>query len=108
MPMAMEVYKDGGGKARWRLKSSNGQTVATGGESYASASNATRAAQAFLSNAGVSTFDVYADSGGGHRWRATARNGQIVATGGEAFSSQASARRAATNVQKNVGTAALT
>jgi uncharacterized protein YegP (UPF0339 family) len=108
MPMTMEVYKDGGGKARWRLKSSNGQTVATGGEAYASASNAKRAAQAFMSNAGVSTFDVYGDSGGAHRWRATARNGQIVATGGEAFSSQASARRAATNVQKNVGTAALT
>jgi hypothetical protein len=29
-----EVYKDAGGEFRWRLKASNGQTIATGGEGY--------------------------------------------------------------------------
>jgi len=53
------------------------------------------------------TIEVYEDSGGKSRWRLKSSNGQTVATGGEAFGSQASARRAATNVQKNVGTAGL-
>ncbi len=30
-----EVYKDRGGKFRWRLRSSNGQIIATSGEGYA-------------------------------------------------------------------------
>ena len=29
-----EVYKDARGEFRWRLKASNGQTIATGGEGY--------------------------------------------------------------------------
>ena len=107
MPMTIEVYEDSSGKSRWRLKSSNGQTIASAGQSYATASNARRAANAFKLNAAKSTFEVYADSAGKHRWRATARNGQTVATGGEAFGTQSSAKRAATNVKKNVGTAGV-
>jgi uncharacterized protein YegP (UPF0339 family) len=29
-----ELYKDGQGEFRWRLKSANGQVIATGGEGY--------------------------------------------------------------------------
>lgn len=36
MAAKFEVYKDGKGEYRWRLKHSNGQTIATGGEGYAS------------------------------------------------------------------------
>ncbi len=43
--MKFEVYKDTGGNYRWRLVSSNGQTVASSGESFASKANATRAAE---------------------------------------------------------------
>ena len=39
------VYADAGGKYRWKLVSSNGQTTATSGESFASKSNARTAAQ---------------------------------------------------------------
>jgi uncharacterized protein YegP (UPF0339 family) len=105
--MSIEVYADSAGKARWRLKSSNGQTIAAAGESYANRSNARRAAAAFRANAAKHDFEVYADSAGKHRWRAKARNGQIVATGGEAFKSQSSAKRAATNVKKNVAAASV-
>lgn len=35
-----ELYKDAKGEYRWRLKASNGQTIATGGEGYSSASSA--------------------------------------------------------------------
>ena len=31
-----EIYVDASGKYRWRLKAVNGQTVATGGQGYAS------------------------------------------------------------------------
>lgn len=31
-----EMYEDSKGEYRWRLKASNGQTIATGGEGYSS------------------------------------------------------------------------
>jgi uncharacterized protein YegP (UPF0339 family) len=39
MAAKFEVYKDSKSEYRWRLKASNGQTIATGGEGYASESN---------------------------------------------------------------------
>jgi uncharacterized protein YegP (UPF0339 family) len=36
VPAKFEVYKDKGGEYRWRLKSGNGQVIATGGEGYTS------------------------------------------------------------------------
>lgn len=47
-----EVYADTGGNYRWRLKSSNGQVVASSGESFDSKSNAERAAENVRDNAG--------------------------------------------------------
>ena len=40
-----EVYKDAAGKYRWRLIDDNGKNVASSGESFASKSNAKRAAE---------------------------------------------------------------
>jgi uncharacterized protein len=34
MPAKFELYKDAKGEYRWRLVTSNGQTIATGGEGY--------------------------------------------------------------------------
>ena len=39
------VYADTGGKYRWKLVSSNGQTTATAGESFSSKSSARKAAE---------------------------------------------------------------
>lgn len=39
------VYADAGGKYRWKLVSSNGQTTASSGESFASKANARHAAE---------------------------------------------------------------
>jgi uncharacterized protein YegP (UPF0339 family) len=36
MAAKFEVYTDSKGEYRWRLKSGNGQTIATGGEGYTS------------------------------------------------------------------------
>lgn len=40
-----EIYADRGGKYRWRLTASNGEKIATSGESFASRYNAARAAR---------------------------------------------------------------
>jgi uncharacterized protein len=40
MAAKFELYTDGKGEYRWRLKATNGQTIATGGEGYSSASAA--------------------------------------------------------------------
>src|SRR3954451_3163567 len=40
------VYADAGGKYRWKLVGSNGQTTASSGESFASKGNARSAAEA--------------------------------------------------------------
>ncbi len=52
-------------------------------------------------------FVVYRDSGGNYRWRLVARNGQTIASSGEAFDSQSNARRAAENVRDNAGSATV-
>ncbi len=52
-------------------------------------------------------FVIYADSRGGYRWRLVARNGQTVASSGEAFDSKSNARRAAENVKDNASSATI-
>jgi len=52
-------------------------------------------------------FVVYTDSGGKHRWRLVASNGQTIASSGEAFDSKSNARRAAENVRDNAGSATV-
>ncbi len=53
--MKFEIYADAGGNYRWRLVSSNGQTVASSGESFASKANAIRAAENVRDHAGDAT-----------------------------------------------------
>ena len=45
------IYADRSGEYRWRLVASNGQTVASSGESFASKSNARRAAESVKASA---------------------------------------------------------
>jgi uncharacterized protein YegP (UPF0339 family) len=97
-----EVKADAGGHYSWWLVASNGQNVAWAGESFASKSNAVRAAEAFKAGAADARYEVYDDTGGHPRWRAH-RGGNVVAVGGEAFSSTSNAQRAADNVRDNAG-----
>ncbi|HEX3874232.1 MAG TPA: DUF1508 domain-containing protein [Solirubrobacteraceae bacterium] len=104
--MRYDVYEDAGGNYRWRLKSSNGQIVASSGQSFSSHSNATAACRNFKTKCSQWAFEIYADAGGHYRWRAKSRNGEIVASSGESFASRANAERAAENVKDNGGAAA--
>jgi uncharacterized protein YegP (UPF0339 family) len=49
--MGYEIYQDKSGEWRWRLRSSNGQLVANGGEGFASKSNVIRALESVRKNA---------------------------------------------------------
>jgi uncharacterized protein len=52
-----EIYADIGGNYRWRLKASNGQIVASSGESFSSHANAERAAENVRDNAGGASIE---------------------------------------------------
>lgn len=97
-----EVANDQGGKACWWLYAGNNELVAWSGQSFASLSNARRAAAEFKVGAKTARYDVYLDAGGSWRWRAW-RSSDKVAASGQAFSSHASAQRAAENVRDNAG-----
>jgi len=89
----------------WRLYGDNGRMVAWAGETFASTSNATRAANAFKAGAATARYEVYQESGGNDwRWRAW-RSSDKVASSGEDFASKSNAERAAENVRDNAGSA---
>jgi uncharacterized protein YegP (UPF0339 family) len=55
--MKFQIYAGSDGQYRWRLVASNGQTIATSGESFASKANASRAAENIRDNAGKATIE---------------------------------------------------
>ncbi|PZQ90597.1 MAG: hypothetical protein DI534_05170 [Leifsonia xyli] len=98
MVVHFDVKADKGGNYSWWLIAGNGQTIAWAGESFASKSNATRAAESFKSGATAASYEVFQDAGGAWRWRAR-RGGNIVAVPGESFASKSNAQRAADHVR---------
>ncbi|WP_019201700.1 DUF1508 domain-containing protein [Tsukamurella sp. 1534] len=94
------------GQATWRLHAGNNEMVAWAGETFASFSNARRAASDFKTGAKYATYDVYLDAGNEWRWRAV-RGGRKVAASGESFANRANAERASANVRDNAGGAKL-
>jgi uncharacterized protein YegP (UPF0339 family) len=50
-------------------------------------------------------FELYADKGGKFRWRLKASNGQIIATGGEAYETKAAAQAGIESVRKHAAEA---
>jgi uncharacterized protein YegP (UPF0339 family) len=94
-PAAFEVYADTSGRHRWRLNAANGRVVATSAETYVSSASATAAAERLRGNARSYAFTADTDHAGNYRWRATAANGQAIATSAESFASQPKAERAA-------------
>lgn len=100
------VGNDRGGRPSWWLYAGNNELVAWAGESFASRSNAERAAAAFKAGARTARYDVYLDAGGHWRWRAW-RGSDKVASSGESFSSRYAADRAAARVRDTAGSAAI-
>lgn len=61
MAAAFEIYKDGKGEFRWRLKATNGQTIATGGEGYSSKSSCKSGIESVQKNAPGAEIDDQTD-----------------------------------------------
>lgn len=99
--MKFEVYLDTSDEYRWRLWSGSNR-VAASGESFASKSNAERAAEGFKTGAKTATYTTFGN-GTAWYWNAKASNGEKIATGGKSFVSDYNAQRAADNVRDHVG-----
>ena len=98
-PAAFEVFEDAAGEYRWRLVHQNGRILGDSGEGYASRSNARRSIEtventvekAEVDAESGARFEVYEDNAGEYRWRLVSSNDEIVADGGEGFSSRSNA-----------------
>ena len=90
------------GQYSWWLYGDNHETAAWAGERFPTLYNAERAAKSFKAGAATANFEVYLDSGGKYRCRAS-RSSDKVAASGESFDSKYNAERAAENVRKNAG-----
>ncbi|WP_263055259.1 DUF1508 domain-containing protein [Curtobacterium sp. RIT-PI-V] len=104
MTLRFTINTTRNGQWSWWLYAANNEMVAWAGETFVSAPNAQRAASSFKVGASTARYDVYLDTAGKWRWRAS-RSSDKVAASGEAFASHANAQRAAVNVQMNAGTA---
>src|SRR5690242_13182404 len=79
--MKFEVYQDAAKEYRWRLKASNGQIMATGGQGYKAKADCRQAVKRIQSDVDSDKlkFEVYEDKAKEFRWRLKASNGQTVA-----------------------------
>ena len=55
--MTFEVYKDSKGEFRWRLKATNGETIATSGEGYKAKADCTHGIDLIKEGASKATTD---------------------------------------------------
>jgi uncharacterized protein YegP (UPF0339 family) len=53
--MTFEMYKDRGGEFRWRLKATNGQVIATGGQGYTAKADCRHAIELIQKGAATAT-----------------------------------------------------
>ena len=104
--MYFHIGDNKAGNPSWWLYAANHKKVAWAGESFASMSNARRAAESFKAGAKTARYEIYADTGGSYRWRAW-RSSDKVASSGESFSSKSAAQTAADNVRDNAGGATM-
>lgn len=104
-PTGFQVYRDMEGKWRWRLVHRNGNILADSGQGYSSRSNAKRAVDRIQDDPSSLDVEIYEDDAGEHRWRMTAKNGRIVADGGQGYDSKSNVQRAVDSLGKHAANA---
>lgn len=103
-----ELYEDDAGEWRWRLRHRNGEVIADSGEGYTRKENARKGIDSVRENAmdadhlefDPTGFEIYEDEAGDWRWRLRHRNGNVLADGGEGYSSRSGVNRAVENVRE--------
>ncbi|NMB65793.1 MAG: DUF1508 domain-containing protein [Spirochaetes bacterium] len=99
-----EVYKDKGGKFRFRLKAGNGQVILTG-EGYNSKSSCLDGIESVKKNSKKdSSFEIYQDKKGEYRFRLKAANGETIGQG-EGYSKRSGCMRGIESIKKNAANA---
>ena len=92
--LKFETYQDAKKEHRWRLKATNGQTIATSGQGYKDTRDCKSAIDRIKKGAATKlTFETYEDAKKEHRWRLKATNGQIIATSGQGYKDQPATAR---------------
>jgi len=118
-----EVYEDSAEQYRWRLVHRNGNIIADSSEGYASKQKANQGLESVRTNApgayivdtsktdhaetveeggSKATFELFDDSEGKWRWRLVHDNGNIIADGGQGYSSKQKAKQGLQSVRINV------
>jgi len=122
----VEVYEDSAEEYRWRLVHRNGNVIADGSEGYASKQKAEQGLESVRRNApgahvvdtskdetapeeggSSATFELFEDSADKWRWRLVHDNGNIIADGGQGYSSKQKAKQGLRSVKTNVRGAAV-
>ncbi|MDZ7700816.1 MAG: DUF1508 domain-containing protein [Halobacteriales archaeon] len=106
--LKIEVYEDEAGEYRWRLDGGEEHVIADSGgyESKAGAQEAvehvrTSMPEADLIDVGEAAFEIYVDEGEEHRWRLRHRNGNVLASCGEGYSSRTGVWDGIESVKRN-------
>ncbi len=105
--MKFELYKDKAEMFRWRLKSANGEILATPGQGYKSMADA-KAGIELVKKSGNDEklkYEVYGDDKKEYRWRLKAGNGQIVAAASEGYKKKGDADKAVDSIRATVAKA---
>jgi uncharacterized protein YegP (UPF0339 family) len=107
--MKFELYKDKAGEFRWRLKATNGATLATPGQAYKALADAKNNIESVKRSAidDKMKYEVYEDAKKEHRWRLKASNGQVVASSSEGYKARADAEKAVETVKAGVAKATV-
>jgi uncharacterized protein YegP (UPF0339 family) len=99
--LTFETYQDQKEGHRWRLKSSNGQIIATSGQGYKDKRDCKNAIDRIKKDAATKLkFETYEDKAKEHRWRLKATNGQIIATSGQGYKDKRDCEHAVDLIKK--------
>ena len=116
-----ELYEDAAEQYRWRLVHRNGNIIADSSEGYASTQKAKQGLESVRNNApgayvddtskddeppteggSKATFELFSDNADKWRWRLVHDNGNIIADGGQGYSSKQKAKQGLDSVRTNV------
>jgi uncharacterized protein YegP (UPF0339 family) len=99
--LKFETYQDKKKEHRWRLKSSNGQVIATSGQGYKDKRDRDGAIERIKKDAATKlTFETYEDAKTEHRWRLKATNGQVIASSGQGYKDKRDCQHAIDAIKK--------
>ena len=116
-----ELFEDSAGEYRWRLVHRNSNIIADSGEGYASKQKAEQGLESVRENAPAAyvvdlsndeaapedggsdaAFELFEDDAGDWRWRLRHDNGNIIADGGQGYSSKQKTKQGLASVRNNV------